>query len=169
MTSFSPHPSNINMKNTLIICLLLLSACRQKPAENRNDPAAIPASFGLEAMHLKTITTFINLKEGKTSTLFGNSAAYETMKDTTAIVEGEKKLVLVTWKLADDPVWFGAMTPGEFLSIETLTTLNLRSPDPAADYQKLNGKSLTRDNTINEQQQTERVHLIISQQPAITP
>ncbi|QJB30150.1 hypothetical protein HF324_01725 [Chitinophaga oryzae] len=158
------------MKHTLFICLLLLlTACRQKPAENRNDAAAIPASFGLETMHLKTITTFINPKAGRTSTLFGNAAAYAALKDTTAIVEGEKKLVLVTWTLADDPVWFGAMTPGEFLSIETLSTSNLRSAGPAADYQKLDGRSLTRDNTISEQQKRDRIHLMLSLQPAITP
>ncbi|WP_078671132.1 hypothetical protein [Chitinophaga eiseniae] len=157
------------MKNTFFICLLLLTACRQQPTENRNGPATIPATFGLEAMHLKTITTFINPKDGKTSTLFGNSAAYETLKDKTIPVEGEKKLVLVTWKLVGDPVWFGAMTPGEFLSIETLTTVNLLNPDPSADYQKLNGPSLTRDNSINEQQKLDRVRLMVSLQPTITP
>lgn len=170
MTSFSPHPSNINMKNIFFLCALLLTvACRQQPTENRNDPAAIPASFGFETMHLKTITTFINQKDGETSTLYGNQAAYEALKTATAAVDGEKKLVVVTWKPAEDPAWFGAMTPGEFLSIETLQSSGRLRADSAVNYEKFNGQQLTKDNTVHEQEKLRRIQLILSLQPAITP
>lgn len=158
------------MKNIRFLCALFLAvACREKPTENRNGLAAIPASFGFEAMHLKTITTFINQKNGETSTLYGNQAAYEAMKNATAAVDGEKKLVVVTWKLAEDPAWFGAMTPGAFLSIETLQAFGRLHADSAVNYEKFNGQQLSKDNTVHEQEKLRRIQLILSLQPAITP
>ncbi|QNK61565.1 hypothetical protein H7F33_13480 [Pedobacter sp. PAMC26386] len=157
-------------KTILFICItLLFVSCQEKLKENRNDKASIPESFGFEAMKLKTITTFIDSKAQTTSTLFGNQEAYETMKNTSAQVDGVKKLILVSWKLEEDPKWFGAMVPGGLLSIEELASSNFFNTDLPIQYDKLEGRSLKKNGTISAWEKQNRINLILSLKPAVAP
>jgi len=149
--------------------VLTMYACSNAPttAELTNPKASLPSSFNFDQLGLKVITTFINKKQGTTSTLYGNPLALKTaMADTNQIVAGEV-LALVTWKQQSDAHWFGANIPGNLQQVEMVKSTSSAQKPLIISYAKYEGKNLTLNpDTLNNQ---DRIKYILSQKPSITP
>ncbi|MEN0056292.1 MAG: hypothetical protein AAGC65_21620 [Mucilaginibacter sp.] len=144
-------------------------ACNHKPTidELTNPPAALPASFKFDQLGLKVITTFINKKQGTTSTLYGNPLALKTAIAGTNQIEAGEVFALVTWKQQDDQHWFGANIPGNLQQVELLKSTSSIENPIVLSYACYEGKDLTlKADTLNNQ---DRIKYILSQKPAVMP
>ena len=161
------------MKNIKYLFLagivLTMFACSNTPtvSELTNTKASLPPSFNFDQLGLKAITTFINKKQGTTSTLYGNPLALKTaIAGTNKIVAGEV-LALVTWKQKADENWFGANIPGAVNTIELIKTSAGSGGAPVVAYSLYKGKEfiLSKDTTDNHA----RIKYIFDQQPSVMP
>ena len=149
--------------------VLTMFACSNTPtvAELTNTRASLPPSFNFDQLGLKVITTFINKKQGTTSTLYGNPLALKiATANTNQIVAGEV-LALVTWKQQTDAHWFGANIPGNLQQVELVKSTSSVEKPIVVSYARYEGKNLTLNpDTLNNQ---DRIKYILSQKPAIMP
>jgi hypothetical protein len=153
----------------LAATVLSIYACSHKPTvdELTNPQAALPASFKFDQLGLKVITTFINKKQGTTSTLYGNPLALKTaIAGTNQIVAGEV-LALVTWKQQTDAHWFGANIPGNLQQVELVKSTSSAEKPIVVSYARYEGKSLILNSDTGNNQ--DRIKYILSQKPAIMP
>ncbi|PQA96738.1 hypothetical protein B0A69_01300 [Chryseobacterium shigense] len=136
--------------------------------ENRNEQASLPEKFNFKEMKLKAITTFIHPENHTTSTLYGNENAYNALlhSDSTPS-NSSKNLVLITWKLQDDPKWFGAKILGSLVSIETLKTNTNFKDLQNITYEFLPGGHLEKN--IPASDNGKRIKDILAVQPAVMP
>ncbi|MDN3550680.1 hypothetical protein [Mucilaginibacter aquaedulcis] len=159
-----------SIKYVLLAAIVLsMYACSNTPtiAELTNPKAALPSSFNFDQLGLKAITTFVNKKQGTTSTLYGNPLALKTaIAGTNQIVAGEV-FALVTWKQQTDAHWFGANIPGNLQQVEVVKSTPTIEKPLAVSYARYEGKGLTlNSDTLNNQ---DRIKYILSQKPAIMP
>jgi hypothetical protein len=153
----------------LLLLTLMLAACTHAPAGTDliNKDASLPASFDLNKMGLKVITSSINKKQGTMATLYGNAAALQAAKGGADIkpIVGET-FALVTWKQKADEHWFGAKIPGQLQSLEMLKT-QAGAAGIVLTYQKYVGKSLTL--TADTAGNNVRTQYILQQQASVMP
>jgi hypothetical protein len=149
--------------------VLTMYACSNTPtvSELTNSKASLPASFNFDHLGLKVITSFINKKQGTTSTLYGNPLALKTAISGTNQMETGEVFALVTWKQQSDAHWFGANIPGNLQQVELLKSTSSVEKPIVISYARYEGKSLTlNSDTLNNQ---DRIKYILSQKPSIMP
>lgn len=152
-----------------LILTSLMAACSNRPTGSSliNHEASLPASFDLNKLGLKVITSSINKKQATMSTLYGNAAALQAAMAgaKTKLLPGET-FALVTWKQKEDDHWFGAKIPGELQSVEMLKTQGLTGVI-TLDYQKYSGKNLI--SSADTAGNTAAIQLILRQRASIMP
>ncbi|MBB5623548.1 hypothetical protein HDE69_004634 [Pedobacter cryoconitis] len=148
--------------------LLLLSAmgCQQQNnhAGELNKAAGLPEQLHFNQLGLKVITSMISKKEATMSTLYGNDLALKYAKSKEDSTVGGMVFALVTWKQQDDERWFGAKIPGQFQSVETVTT---RADGNAIQttYKIDKGEKLN----INSMTEKDRIKYILAQKASVMP
>lgn len=155
----------MKISHCILLLLFTVSACMPAP-ENINVPASLPEDFQFEKMGLKTIGATINPEAGTNGILYGNNNALTSLKNPALSIKGEKILTLVTWKQRDDPRWFGAKSPYDFLMIEVLKTNNSFNENQKITYELIKGKTFT---THHETDTGKRIQLITAIRPAVMP
>lgn len=98
------------------------------------------------------------------STLYGNDLALKYAKSKEDSTVGGMVFALVTWKQQDDERWFGAKIPGQFQSVETVTT---RADGNAIQttYKIDKGEKLN----INSMTEKDRIKYILAQKASVMP
>ncbi|MGY0035674.1 hypothetical protein [Pedobacter sp. NJ-S-72] len=107
------------------LLLLIATGCKRQNnnhAGELNEMANLPQNLQFNKLGLKVITSMINKKEATMSTLYGNNIALEYTKSKRDSTVADLFFALVTWKQQDDERWFGAKIPGQFLSVEMVTS-----------------------------------------------
>jgi hypothetical protein len=159
------------MKKLSILMILAiyaaLSACQSSPPAKHllNTDASLPAKHSIADKGLRVIASFINKKEQTMSTLYGNTAAFNQLKDGAKPVAGQE-LTLITWLQKDDPHWFGARIPGKVSLIETIK-IEAVAGNTTVNYQKFKGADLIAD--ADTTGNAGRIAFMLSQQPLVTP
>ena len=131
-----------------------------------NTKASLPSSFNFEQFGLKVITSSINKKQGTMSILYGNKAGLNAVIAGAKEITGAEILALVSWRQQEDLHWYGAMIPGDLLSVE-LIKADKNSSRMLFDYKRFDGKSLVLN--IDTSGQTKRVKFILDQKPSVMP
>lgn len=151
--------------SAFILLLLIAAGCKQQNnhAGELNDAATLPQKLNFNQMGLKVITSMSNKKQATMSTLYGNELALDYTKSKGDSATGGMVFALVSWKQQDDERWFGAKIPGQFQSVEILTT-------------KANGKTLDTSYKIyKDKWQTDpltektRIKYILAQKASVMP
>ena len=153
--------------HSILIVLLIFSACKQV-SENLNEKAALPENFQFEKMGLKAINSIINPQLATTSILYGNNNALKSSVNPELSVKGEKVLVLATWQQHDDPRWFGAKSPSDFLMLEIVKTNDDFKETDKISYEIMKGKN-AKSNVEPEMSQQKRIQFITSIEPTVMP
>ncbi|GEM_PF-2264231 len=151
----------------IIIVMLVVFSCGEAP-EKVNKSVLLSEIFPFEETGLKAITSVINPQRETTSILYGNDCALESLKTPGLSIKGQKTLVLVTWKQRDDPNWFGAKSPSDFLMLEILKTNEDFSQIEKVSYKMVKSKN-TGSNAETGNKQKKRIQLITSIVPAVMP
>lgn len=159
------------MKNILFACVLVLglvlNSCTVKDKENLNDEASITELEELPENPLLLIpmTTSINRKENKTSTLYGNSVA---VKYATEYTDGNypvgSLLYKVTWQTEPDAFWFGANIPNQIKLVERVEFDKNNYPL----YDMYLGKSLKKVR-MNQEENSFKIKSIVTEKMAVSP
>ena len=108
-----------------ILLLLIAAGCKQQNnnhAGELNEAAGLPHNLQFNKLGLKVITSMINKKQATMSTLYGNNIALEYTKSKKDSTVADLVFALVSWKQQDDERWFGAKIPGQFQSVEMVTS-----------------------------------------------
>lgn len=157
------------MKPIVILLLniaLWLSACKQNnTAVAFNEKAALPASFNINNLGLRVITSSINKTKGTMSILYGNDTALQLAMRSPGRVQPGQVLTLVTWEQQEDAHWFGGKIPGAPSSVETIHVL--KDGHSTVDYQRWEGKDLVLTQDIKDK--PARISYMINLQPSILP
>ena len=109
----------------ILLLLIATDGCKQhnnNHAGELNDAAGLPQNLQFNKLGLKVITSMLNKKEATLSTLYGNNIALEYAKSKGNRTVEDMVFALVTWKEQDDERWFGAKIPGQFESVEMVTS-----------------------------------------------
>lgn len=85
-----------------------------------DQAASLPDSAGSHPLTGKVITSFVNIREGTMSTLYGNDLAVTSARKGQAYPAGAI-VSLVTWWQRDDPHWFGGRIPKGLQSVEAVS------------------------------------------------
>ncbi|KIO76886.1 hypothetical protein TH53_12350 [Pedobacter lusitanus] len=138
--------------------------CKQvnNHAGELNDAAGLPQQLHFEQLGLKVITSMINKKAATMSTLYGNVTALNYAKAQKDSPVGDRVFALVTWKQQNDERWFGAKIPGQFQSIEMVTS----KTNGHTLYKIYSGKGKWRNNALTE---NARIKYILAQTAAVMP
>lgn len=96
-----------------------ISKASADPADSLNNQAAFQMPLPLDLTAARPLTMFVDRKHGTMSVLFGDDAAIARPQGSASWPAGSK-LLLVTWKQAEDPHWFGARIPGQPVMIDSL-------------------------------------------------
>lgn len=140
--------------------------CQQQNnhAGELNKAAGLPAQLHFNQWGLKVITSMVSKKDAAMSTLYGNDLALKYAKSKGGSTLGGMVFALVTWKQQDDERWFGANIPGQFQSVETVTT-------------KANGNAIQTSYKIDKGEklnigfldEKERIKYILAQKASVMP
>jgi hypothetical protein len=106
----------------LAVVAVSLAGCRAKqPAETDllNTAAKLPAGLPVDPLGWRVVTTVVDRAQGTTATLTANEQALPFAG--TGEYPAGSELALVTWAEREDPHWFGARIPGEFVRLELVT------------------------------------------------
>lgn len=146
--------------------MIALSSCEHATNADQliNNKASLPESFKLSEMHQKVITSLINHRDSTMSTLYGNEQAGKMLSKAVQANDTDPEFTLVTWHQQEDPHWFGALIPGDLLSVETVHT---NTAGNKSTYQKYNGKNLVK--VTDTAGQSSRIRFILAQNSAIIP
>lgn len=155
----------MKIRYCILVLLLAILACKQ-PEVNINEDASLPESFQFDKLDLRTIGSTINSKARTTSILYGNNNALNALINPEESIKGEKILVFITWEQQDDPRWFGAKIPSDFLMMEILKTNDDFSKKEKINYVLEKGKYFK---TNIETDLENRIEYITQIQPAIMP
>ena len=145
------------MKKKLLILLtggILLSACKQKHSNNEQ------VRIVFDAGNLKFIASSLNPKQETMSALYGNDIANRLLSAGDSLPQpGGAVIKLVTWRLHDDPQYFGSSINGELLSVETVSIAADDTPSYRLDHGSL----------PQPVQQDERIRYIMGYKPVQFP
>lgn len=149
----------------LLICILLLNACKTSSENNINADSSLKKLDELTENPLleNVLTTVTHPTDSTMQTLYGNGIAWDfanTHSDLQCPVGS--KLYLVTWKQKPDSLWFGANIPKEIVFIEEVKFIEGNSPS----YTFYQGKPLKKASSNNS---SGRLSYILSLKMAITP
>jgi len=151
--------------SAFLLLLLVAMGCKQQNnhAGELNDAAGLPEQLHFNQLNLKVITSMSSKKEATMSTLYGNDLALKYARSKADSTVGGLVFALVSWKQQDDERWFGAKIPGQFQSVEMVTT-------------KANGNTVqTSYKTYKDKWQTDpltekaRIKYILAQKASVMP
>jgi len=127
--------------SVFVLLLLVAIGCKQpnNHAGELNDAAGLPQALKFDQLGFKVITSMINKKNATMSTLYGNPGALDYSKAKTDSNAKDMIFALVTWKQQDDERWFGAKIPGQFQSVEMVTS-KTNGPEIQTSYKIYKGK-----------------------------
>ncbi|WP_367867286.1 hypothetical protein [Pedobacter sp. WC2423] len=149
-----------------ILLLPMAMGCQQQNnhAGELNKAAGLPEQLHFNQLGLKVITSTISKKEAAMSTLYGNDLALKYAKSKGDSTIGGMVFALVTWKQQDDERWFGAKIPGQFQSVETVTT-KTNGNAVQTTYKIDKGEKLN----IGFLNEKERIKYILAQKASVMP
>jgi hypothetical protein len=104
-----------------------------------DQAGSLPDSVGGHPLMGKVIASFVNLREGTMSSLYGNDAAVRNARLGQAYPAGAD-ISLVTWSQRDDPHWFGGRIPKGLISVETVRFRD----GGVSDYSRYEGMPLVK-------------------------
>ncbi len=157
----------------LIASLLGLAGC-SKPVPavitRLNESAALNGNLPADPLHWQVITSAIDHRNSTMYTVFGNDDAvtYARSHDDQNYPAGSI-LSLVTWKQAEDPRWFGGMTPDKTQSVEFVEIKADAGHDRLYSYERYPGSPLTKVSSETAAVPNERGTYVLSQRAAVMP
>lgn len=136
-----------------------------------NQAAALPANLPYQPLGWNAITMYVDPKQHTMSTLYGNSAAMQTVSARGTASAGApvyspgSVLALITWVQRDDPHWFGARIPAvpqsvEFVQVATAGQTN--------QYRRFDGSGMTEAHPTAAET-AKRMNFILDLAPAPLP
>lgn len=152
--------------SAFILLLLIAMGCQQQNnhAGELNKAASLPEHLHFNQLGLKVITSMISKKEATMSTLYGNELALKYTKSKGDSTLAGMVFALVTWKQQDDERWFGAKIPGQFQSVEMVTT-KANGNAVQTTYKIDKGEKLN----IGSLAEKERIKYILAQKASVMP
>jgi hypothetical protein len=154
------------MKHILfLIAGTVLLGCHHREINRYNTLASLPDTLLLKPQEWKVITSGINKEDSTMYTLYGNDPAVSSARSGEKSYPAGALLSLVTWRQQPDGHWFGAIIPGEVMSVEQVLY-------PAGDispvYTKYTGKALVKS-SVSAEYSSKRIAGIVQQRAAVMP
>jgi hypothetical protein len=152
-----------------LIFLLSFASCTKREKVFNQPASEIDTNIlGSNPLMENVITSFVNLKHGTMSTLYGNNIAFNHAgSNGSPQYPVNAVLYMVTWKQVPDPRWFGANIPGNIVSVE-IVKFNKNSEnkiDPV--YSCYTGQLLKLTNNIENYNQ--RIAFITNEKMSVIP
>jgi mono/diheme cytochrome c family protein len=136
-----------------------------------HQAAALPANLPDQPLGWNAITMYVDPNQHTMSTLFGNSAAMQTVSARGAASTGApvyapgSVLALVTWVQRDDPHWFGARIPAVPQSVELV---QVATAGQTNQYRRFDGSGMT-ETHLAPAEVAKRMNFILGLTPAPLP
>lgn len=143
------------------ILFITLSVCALFTACKIDEPDKDLKRIVFDPGNLKFISTSLNTKKEKSSALYGNQKALESLSGENNQLKIGSEIKLVTWKYHENPQYIGGTITGELLSVETIKTDKTGN----ISYQ-IQNSSKTENFQPNKE---ERIKYIMSYKPVIRP
>ena len=154
------------MKHILfLIAGTVLLGCHRPETNRYNTLASLPDTLLLKPHEWKVITSGISKDEHTMYTLYGNDAAVSSARGGEKAYPAGALLSLVTWRQQPDRHWFGAIIPGEVMSVEQVL---FPAGNISPVYTKYTGKALVKSR-VNAEYSNRRIAGIVRQRAAVMP
>lgn len=125
----------------LAVMAVSLAGCRGKqPAETDllNTAAKLPSGLPVDPLGWRVVTTMADRAQGTAVTLTANDKAI--LFTGIGKYPVGSQLALTTWQEREDPHWFGARIPGQFVRMELVTVRAGADGQPVTAYQRFEGE-----------------------------
>ena len=163
-----------SLTNYLLVLLafapLTFCGCNTRKPEpaSTNRQAALTGKLPYNPLSWKVITSSVNHRNSKMSTLYGNdvAVAYARANAASAYPAGSV-IALVTWEERDDPHWFGAKIPSTPQSVEFVSIPAQSEQKPSYDLYR--GSPLTHVDTVDRNEADKRIAYLTTQRSAVMP
>ncbi|QIH32670.1 hypothetical protein [Sphingobacterium sp. DR205] len=145
------------MKKILSIVLLsslIFGSCSQSPERETEK-----IRFMFKPGTLKFITSSFNTDKQTMSALYGNPPALSLLSDPGHPLEQPASLKLVTYRMQDDPHYFGSKVNGELILVEKIQSRKDGQWEYEAEYGEI----------PPDQSRKQRIALILDSQPVKFP
>lgn len=136
-----------------------------------NQAAGLSVNLPYQPLGWNAITMYVDPNQHTMSTLFGNSAAMQTVSARGGASTGAPTyspgsvLGLVTWVQRDDPHWFGARIPSVPQSVEFV---QVAAEGQTNEYRRFDGNGVTETHPTAEEI-AKRMNFILGLAPAPLP
>ncbi|WP_343558798.1 hypothetical protein [Sphingobacterium sp.] len=143
------------MKKALYILLfssLIFGSCAKNPEKETGK-----IRFMFDAGNLKFISSSFNPNLQTMSALYGNQKGISALETKQGIIGVDLKLV--TYKMQDDPNYFGSKVNGELLSVETVKSDQMGNLKYGIEFGKLS----------SDESSEQRISSILEYQPIKLP
>jgi len=136
-----------------------------------NGAAALPQNLPFQPLQWTAITMFVDPKTRTMSTLFGNDAAIQAVRNHGGNIGKPPAypvgsvLALLTWAQREDPHWFGGRIPDRPLSVE-FTEMDASSK--VRSYRRFDGPML-QEHTAPSEEVARRSSFLMNLVPATLP
>ncbi len=131
------------MRHNDFVYTMPISSEASAPGDEMNGKAAVMPQLPLDPYTAAPVTMYVDRARSTISVLFSSGMH-------------EKGLLLITWREQDDPHWFGARIPGEFVTAEYVHSA---SNEPSPAYSSIE-KDGSEDNAMNGLARQSRVLFI---------
>jgi hypothetical protein len=127
--------------------LLALAGCgapNSRVVTTWNTSAALTGDIPVDPLQWRIITSGVDPHNSAMFTLFGNDAAIQYSRSSTAgNYPRGSVLALVTWQQQEDSRWFGGSIPAQVKSVEFVAVTTSGHGDPSNLYRSYEGLPLT--------------------------
>lgn len=156
-----------------VVLLIAYSGCSPSPTcsvPTANRPASLVNQLPDNPLQWCVITTQIDLRRGRMSTLYGNNPALSHARSVgDALPQINAKYALVTWRQTASPAWFGAKIPDQVESVELVECRQVEGTGPKLTYERYRGSPLRRADDLSPSQIDQRQRYVVSRKAAVMP
>ncbi len=156
----------------VIATLLALAGCsgpNSRVETKLNANAALTGEIPVDPLQWRVITSGVDPRSSTMFTLFGNDAAIQYSRTSTArnYPDGSV-LALVTWQQQEDSRWFGGKIPSHAKSVEFVDVRISQDGNPSNVYRSYEGFPL-KETTSLKSQTNEHAAYLLSMRAAVMP